>query len=503
MHGGQWLPHLRLKPDLRICMFTPLLSANVLSSYQHQQQPAQQERSKLREPTELALSDGGVDTYAVSAAFWLGAKIPVRSSLADTIHMHVSKRPAYYSVINKLLTIGWGHSTPVIEMTRTRAGTNALLLVGALREGVSPYIAAQSLSEVLAVYGLGPEAMPNIDVLQHVTNVVERAIEASAIEFRALGDDDAIKKTRIHSRRLRYEGAPDSLARAINQLVFTSKKGQEHYMILEMRGTWLPAFASHMLGMSVQLHYGDKLIWASGGDNGTTALQIGSPPQHGSSMTSSLGHLTIVTCPVPDFGKIPMPITHSIESALESVLLKWPQIDLDLAVAIHAAIRRLSFNLFRVMVSFDHSFHNRVSTPIETFDGIMALKAVLDILQVREDKGGRTSRAEQHENGTTDHLLSPDGVTLSEIFSMTDTALGLAEIDSSNLMKLLGLCVWHQKHLRSATDTDAFYDNGYNWENCICNQVGAVIYCFAVATTGGKCTDGKSDDGMERDLYQT
>ncbi|KAF6802787.1 hypothetical protein CSOJ01_11357 [Colletotrichum sojae] len=169
-----------------------------------------------------ALSDGGVDTYAVAAAFWLGAKIPVRSSLADTVHVHISKRPTYHSVINKLLTIGWGHSTPVIEMTRNRAGTNALLLVGALGGGVTPFQAAQFLSQLLSEYGLGPDMMPSTDVLkglvsyltpfvydlgfskvlQHITNVAEGAIEAEAIQLTGPENHDAFWETQKRLLRL-------------------------------------------------------------------------------------------------------------------------------------------------------------------------------------------------------------------------------------------------------------------------------------------------------------
>ncbi|KAF9878740.1 hypothetical protein CkaCkLH20_03640 [Colletotrichum karsti] len=221
-----------------------------------------------------ALSDGGVDTYAVAAAFWMGAKIPVRSSLADTVHAQISKRPSYQSVLSRALNIGWGHSTPVIEMTRTRAGTNGLLLVGAFATGVPAFQAAQSLSELLSVYDLGADMLPNVDVLkglvkylapfvhdlgfskvlQHITHVCESAIKIENYSERSV---------------IREIGSPKILAAAVKQLVYTSQLHQDHYMILKVRGSWLPAFASHLLGMSVELRCRDKTIWASGGDNGT------------------------------------------------------------------------------------------------------------------------------------------------------------------------------------------------------------------------------------------
>jgi hypothetical protein len=85
--------------------------------------------------TLKALSDGGVDFYAVAASVWLGKQIYVRPSLESTVHAHVAARGGVQSILAKALSIGWGHSTVAVEMTRTKAGTNALLTIGALSTG--------------------------------------------------------------------------------------------------------------------------------------------------------------------------------------------------------------------------------------------------------------------------------------------------------------------------------------------------------------------------------
>ncbi|KAF5526131.1 hypothetical protein CGCA056_v002541 [Colletotrichum aenigma] len=239
-----------------------------------------------------ALSDGKVDIYAVGAAFWLGARVPIRSTLADTVHAHVAQRRGYQSVLSKALSTGWGHSTPVVEMTRTRAGTNALLLVGALTTGSSPFQAAQCLSELLGIFGISLERLPSVDVLkelaayltpfvhdlgfskvlQHITDVVEGSLEAEILSKSANGR----RPDRQPLWELRHLGSASALAGAIKQLIYTSENRQDHYMILEMRGSWLPAFASHLLGMSVELLCHGKLLWACGGGGGTRGVLLSS-----------------------------------------------------------------------------------------------------------------------------------------------------------------------------------------------------------------------------------
>ncbi|OHE93397.1 hypothetical protein CORC01_11262 [Colletotrichum orchidophilum] len=167
-----------------------------------------------------ALSDGGVDTYAMWAAIQLGKRIPVQSSHQSSLYAHIMSRKTYHSVLSKALSIGWGHSAPVADLARTVAGTNSIILIGALATGCQAFAAAQCLSELMAIYGLEADALPSVDVLKG---------------------------------QLRDMGGAAFLASSIKQLIHTSQVGQRDYMALKVRGSWLPAFASHILGMSVEI----------------------------------------------------------------------------------------------------------------------------------------------------------------------------------------------------------------------------------------------------------
>lgn len=113
-----------------------------------------------------ALSDGGVDVYAVAASIWLGKQFKMRSALERTVHSHLASRKGINGFLAKALHIGWGHSEVAVEMSRTRAGTNALLLIGAISAGSSYFEAARCLSELLAISGCEPDHLPNVDVLK-------------------------------------------------------------------------------------------------------------------------------------------------------------------------------------------------------------------------------------------------------------------------------------------------------------------------------------------------
>ncbi|KAK1853664.1 hypothetical protein CCHR01_03656 [Colletotrichum chrysophilum] len=295
-----------------------------------------------------ALSDGKVDIYAVGAAFWLGARIPIRSSVTDTVHAHVSQRRGYQSVLSKALSIGWGHSTPVVEMTRTRAGTNALLLVGALATGASPFQAAQCLSELLSVFGIDAEKLPSADF--------ERG-------------------------ELRHLGSPNALAGAIKQLIYTSKNRQEHYLILDIRGSWLPAFASHFLGMSVELHCNGQLIWAAGRDKGSVVFQLGKRPMEKFSIQSSNTSQIVISSPETIQDDNLMSVDYLLTDALEAILAKRPQIDSKLVESVHGAIRRMSKHLLADMIIERRSFMTLKSTG--DFDNAGALEEVLHVLQIK------------------------------------------------------------------------------------------------------------------------
>jgi hypothetical protein len=88
------------------------------------------------------LIDRGVDAYAVASSIWLGTQFKTRSELEATVHPHLEARlsQGFQGFLAKILSIGWGHSGAAVEMSRTKAGTNSLVLIGALAAGSPPFL---------------------------------------------------------------------------------------------------------------------------------------------------------------------------------------------------------------------------------------------------------------------------------------------------------------------------------------------------------------------------
>src|SRR3954452_13882092 len=113
-----------------------------------------------------ALSDGGVDFYAVSATVQLGKVIPIQPSQEVAVSRLLASRKGRAGFIAKALSIGWGHSDVAIELARTRAGASALLTIGALATGSTMYTAALGLSELMILNGCEPDYLPTVDSLK-------------------------------------------------------------------------------------------------------------------------------------------------------------------------------------------------------------------------------------------------------------------------------------------------------------------------------------------------
>ncbi|KAI9150252.1 hypothetical protein HJFPF1_10010 [Paramyrothecium foliicola] len=207
-----------------------------------------------------ALSDGGVDIYAVTASVWLGSKFSTRSSLESTVHSHIAAKKGYQGFLAKTLSIGWGHSAVPVEMSRTRAGANALLLIGALAAGSSHYWAAQCLSNMLTLWDFDASSIPNVDCLKIMVAYLTPFVQD-------LGFSKVLEHitTSVLHQLSRLLGISDVHTSAIKQLIFTTGRDEKSYMVVKQRGAWLAAFASHILGMSVKIVFKDTIIWQSAG----------------------------------------------------------------------------------------------------------------------------------------------------------------------------------------------------------------------------------------------
>lgn len=269
-----------------------------------------------------ALSDGSVDFYAVAAFIWFGKQISLRPSLANTVHAHITSRGDVESALAKALHIGWGHSTVAAQMTHTESGTNALLLIGALSTGTSPSSAADCLSELMVLSGCEADSLPNTDVLRRTVTYlapfvhdlgfskVLETINTAGLRMIARHNDD-IKTDRSHLESL---GTASAWADAINKLILAKERDESIYLDTRFRGSWLAAFASHILGMSTQVHLGSTEVWSSAGDRGRVVFQLAT----GSSAADT--GITIASPPSLQHGPKRIEIDYLLGDALESLL---------------------------------------------------------------------------------------------------------------------------------------------------------------------------------------
>ncbi|ROV91434.1 hypothetical protein VSDG_07140 [Cytospora chrysosperma] len=391
-----------------------------------------------------AISDRGVDALAVAAAIHLGNCVQVRTSLESTVRTHLASRGSSRSVLNKVLSIGWGHSELAIELSQSKAGTNAILLIGALAAGRYPlFRAAQCLSELLSLSGCKKDQIPNVDALKGLveylapftfdlefSKVLELITTEAERKMRSRGD---ITESYEMPRRLSDLGDAPMLAGAIKQLTLTAGRGERMYMILRKHGSWLPAFASHILGMEVELRYTrkkgrsgpqsadktvfgntstldasgseqpkeseaqddkcddfDPVIWACAGDQGSVVFELGSSDHGLISLYESTGSRTeIVNCPD---SVASLEIDTLLQDALKTQLSRRPEIDDGLSEGIQQAIARRSWDLLDNIemgatpsVPGMFEVHHHINGP---FDPAIALEETLGSMGFSE-----TSRA--------------------------------------------------------------------------------------------------------------
>ncbi|KAJ0160801.1 hypothetical protein CTA2_7266 [Colletotrichum tanaceti] len=420
-----------------------------------------------------ALSDGGVDTYSLWSAVQLGKLIPVQKPLQNTLYAEIASKKTYHSVLSKALSIGWGHSAPVADLARTVAGSNAIILIGALATGCQPFAAAECLSELMSIYGLEADMLPSVDVLKglinylapfvhdlgfskvvhHITNVCERTIRS---KFRIGDGDESTRADRLLCKITRL-GSPGALARAIKQLILTSQKRQSDYMVLEMRGSWLPAFASHVLGMSVELRHGDHMVWASGGARGSVHFQLDkdSAGSFGHSL-SLTGQTIVITEPgEEELGQSETSADYLITEALEAQFLKRPEIDDTMARFIKAAITNMSFDIFDVVNAWP-------CRPVSDTPKMYPLNSGFDMKSSLEE------------------ILTRMGIDVStpvEIFEKPWTILpGLDKLDQKAGKYLTSRCHSHRSESRNLRPEMYKYVKG---NSCLCTFVGQVICGFA------------------------
>jgi hypothetical protein len=74
------------------------------------------------------MSDGVVDIYAVAASIEVSKLFPIGPKQEQIVRGALAKRNSKASILNSLLSVGWGHCGLVTGIARTRSGITALLV---------------------------------------------------------------------------------------------------------------------------------------------------------------------------------------------------------------------------------------------------------------------------------------------------------------------------------------------------------------------------------------
>ena len=304
-----------------------------------------------------ALSDGGIDFYAVAAAIQLGKHIPIQPSQEIAVtRLLATKTGSRAGFLAKALQIGWGHSVIAIELSKTRAGVSSLLTIGALTTGSTDFVAAQALSELMILHGCEPDSLPTIDVLKAMIsylapfmhdfgfNKVFEHITSSLKRACALAPKNVLNG-------LLAAGEPTEWARAMKHLISTAALGETAYLCVEQRGAWLATYAVHVQCMAVKIVVDKVIMWEAAGTRGVAVIQLGSYMESSYIESSEIrsmieskpgqGNLEVVAAPRTPAGCEPMQVTYPLGEALDKELSLDPRIDDTLKAAIRKGILRL------------------------------------------------------------------------------------------------------------------------------------------------------------------
>lgn len=402
-----------------------------------------------------ALSDGSVDFYAVAVSVWFGKQISLRPSLgSDAVHSHIAARGDVQSALAKSLSIGWGHSTVATELSRTEAGTNALLLIGALATGTSPASAAQCLSELLVRSGCDTDALPNADALRRMVTYlapfvydlgfskVLEDINTAALRMIARQNGDA-KTSRSHLESL---GTAPAWADAIKKLLAANERDESVYLETRFRGSWLAAFASDILGMSTQVYLGDVEVWSSAGDRGRVVFQLATRP------SASEPAVTIDSPPPARNDPKRIEVDYLLGDALETLLRQENDPSAEFLAMVQRSISR------EALVKLSKVTSGQGLVTRKTLD------EVLKAIGVSEDV-----------------LQSIDASSIKPLAQADDSigpylrSTGLDHVQESEWAVLTNQCERH----RGKSASEVIGCGSDTTRHCYCGRVGGIILGFA------------------------
>lgn len=410
-----------------------------------------------------ALSDGGVDFYAVAAAVYLGKQIPIQSRHETEVSRLLNQRSGRAGYLAKALNIGWGHSDIAIELARTRAGTSALLTIGALATGSTIYAATQAFAELLSLGGCPPEEMPNIDVLKPMISYL--APFMSDLGFRKVfqhiitASKQRCSEAGIRSPvGLETTGEAGEWAKAFRQLVFTAQRQESFHLYISQRGAWLAAYASHILGMAVQVMMDELVLWQSAGPAGAVWIQLAHTGVKAGNKISCNDNFIIINPPTSQQGQQPMNFDYAIGEALNAEIIVDSRITRTISDSIERGIVRLAFTLKANLRMRSRNSLGYID-PNHKINGNFG-----DSVNAIHDQC--TSLGISYDNFESGYATAS-----ARIKAWTGTSLqthGLTYLDQRQAHELQVVCGAHGTNQNSLTKIP----------HCLCCRIGALIHGF-------------------------
>lgn len=210
--------------------------------------------SNMCEVSPKAISDAGVDSYAVTAAISLGNGMPIHDRLDELVLGIMDERRANYtSSLATGLSIGWDHSDLALELVGTRDGRSAMMIIAALATGVPYYVAAQGLAELMTLSGDQSHQLPSIDALKALVAYIAPIMVGNAFSdtFDHIASSGRRPQFRLLDcssfRGLMATGEAFVWAGSVKQLCVTAASHKKLYLIVKQRGAWLATYASYLV----------------------------------------------------------------------------------------------------------------------------------------------------------------------------------------------------------------------------------------------------------------
>jgi hypothetical protein len=317
------------------------------------------------------MSDAGMDIYAVGALLQLGGVITIPQHREAVVAAALRQRNnTRQGLLARALSIGWDHSDPVYEMSRTRAGCAALLTLNAFATGTTTLAAAQGLQELMLLNGCDEGNLPSVDSLRQTVGALSPIMEGSG--FYSVLNTIHLACVAELGRLLNGEdfenvsfsltedvGTPRQWTEAVHQLIFTARQHESIYIHAGTRPAWLAAFATSVLDLDCAVVYHCHELWRAAGIGGRVVVQVAwDRPFPDTALFTRRFELSPESS-VFDSVVEQLERSCELQDALESELILFPGLSLENRRQIkYVIVRLLTFlSTRRCFTAFHHTHH--------------------------------------------------------------------------------------------------------------------------------------------------